>query len=65
MRQCSLSQEKVRKNIGLKGLVQLLFRDIQNAPLRILYSKIVDQNIQPAKGTHRLLHRLEAVLSIT
>lgn len=64
MLQCGLAHEKIRENISLKGLVQLLLRNIQQTVLRILHRKIVDQNVESAKGLYSLLHRLKAVASV-
>lgn len=55
MGQGGLHEEKVRKNVCLKRMVQLLFGDVGDAELRVLNTVVVHQDIEPPEVAHRFM----------
>ncbi|MNP84408.1 hypothetical protein D3C76_1837040 [compost metagenome] len=53
MGESGLDQKEIGEHIGLKGVIQLFFCNINNAWLHILHAMVVDQNIDLSIGLHR------------
>ena len=54
--------EEHRKNVGAKSSLELLFRDLGYALLRVLLCGVVDQDVDFAELSRRSLHRIFAKL---